>query len=109
MKSVKSTGSKGPRYKVIFDDRAEKEFVALSPGRRKALWDKLKLLETDPAPSEATQLRGYEPLRRIKAGDARAIFDEPDANDRIFILRVGVDHDIYGDLEQLLPNDNEKR
>lgn len=71
MKSVKGTGSKGPRYKVIFDERAEKEFAALSQGRKKALADKLRLLETDPAPAEAVELQGYSPLRRIKAGDAR--------------------------------------
>ena len=58
-------------YTVIFGEMAEKEFEALSPGRKKALFQKLKLLESDPAPAEAVMLRGYAPLRRIKAGDAR--------------------------------------
>ena len=89
-------------YRVIFRKSAEKEFDALTQGQKKALFDKLKLLEDDPAPSESAELKGYAPLRRIKAGDARAIFDEPDTKGRIFILRVGSDHDIYDDLDQFL-------
>lgn len=89
-------------YTVIFRESAEKEFDALSPGRKKALFQKLKLLEDDPAPAETVELQGYAPLRRIKAGDARAIYDEPDAKGRIFILRVGTDHDMYEDIEELL-------
>lgn len=85
-------------YRVIFRTSAEKEFAALTQGQKKALFAKLKLLETDPAPSESVQLKGYAPLRRIKAGDARAIYDEPDEKGRIFILRVGTDHDIYHDI-----------
>jgi mRNA interferase RelE/StbE len=107
---AKSTGSDELRYKVIFDQRAEKEFEALSQGQRKALFDKLKILETNPAPPGTVELKGYAPLRRIKAGDARAIYDEPDAKGRIFVLRIGTDHDIYENIEQLLyeENDNTK-
>ncbi len=89
-------------YTVIFSESAEKEFEALTPGRKKALFLKLKLLEDDPAPAETVELRGYAPLRRIKAGDARAIYDEPDAKGRIFVLRIGVDHDVYENIEELL-------
>ena len=85
-------------YRVIFRTSAEKEFAALTQGQKKALFAKLKLLETDPAPFESVELKGYAPLRRIKAGDARAIYDEPDEKGRIFILRVGTDHDIYDDI-----------
>jgi mRNA interferase RelE/StbE len=88
-------------YKVIFRKSAEKEFEALSQGRRKALFDKLKLLEDDPAPPGTIELEGYAPLRRIKAGDARAIYDAPDAEGRIFILRVGTDHGIYDAMDDL--------
>ena len=45
-------------YTVIFGEMAEKEFEALSPGRKKALFQKLKLLESDPAPAEAVMLPG---------------------------------------------------
>jgi mRNA-degrading endonuclease RelE of RelBE toxin-antitoxin system len=89
-------------YTVIFRKSAQKEFEALSQGQKKALFQKLKLLEEDAAPSETVQLADYAPLRRIKAGDARAIYDEPDARGRIFILRVGGDHSIYDDLGELV-------
>jgi mRNA-degrading endonuclease RelE of RelBE toxin-antitoxin system len=89
-------------YKVIFRESAEKEFDALSQGRRKALFEKLKLLEEDPAPAGTLELEGYAPLRRIKAGDARAISDAPDAQGRIFILRIGEDHRIYDAVDDLM-------
>jgi mRNA-degrading endonuclease RelE of RelBE toxin-antitoxin system len=89
-------------YKVIFRQSAAKEFDALSQGQKKALFEKLKLLESDPVPPESVELMGYAPLRRIKAGDARAIYDEPDTKRRIFILRVGSDHDVYNDVDDLL-------
>ena len=95
-------------YTVVFRESAEKEFDALSPGRRKALFQKLRLLEDNLAPPETVELRGYAPLRRIKAGDTRAIYDEPDARGKIFILRIGTDHDIYEDIEDLLDEKKNK-
>jgi mRNA-degrading endonuclease RelE of RelBE toxin-antitoxin system len=89
-------------YKVLFRESAAKELDSLSQGQRKALFDKLELLETDPKPPDSLELKAYAPLRRIKAGDARAIYDEPDARGRIFVLRVGTDHNIYDNLDELL-------
>jgi len=89
-------------YRVIFRKSAEKEFDALSQGQRKALFDKLKLLESNPAPVETVELKGYAPLRRIKAGNVRAIYDPPDERGRIFILRIGTDHDVYHDIDDLI-------
>jgi mRNA-degrading endonuclease RelE of RelBE toxin-antitoxin system len=89
-------------YKVIFRKTAEKEFDALSQGQKKALFEKLKLLQHDPAPPETIELKGYAPLRRIKAGNARAIYDAPDAMGRIFVLRVGASHGIYEAVGELL-------
>jgi mRNA interferase RelE/StbE len=91
-------------YKVIFRRSAEKEFNALTQGQRKALFERLKLLESDPAPPDTVELKGYAPLRRIKAADVRAIYDEPDAKQRIFILRIGTDHTVYDGVDDLLLN-----
>jgi mRNA interferase RelE/StbE len=107
-KLAKNAGSDELRYRVIFDERAEKEFEALTQGERKALFDKLKLLEKHPAPPGTVELKGYAPLRRIKAGDARAIYDEADANRRIFVLRVGTDHDVYENIEERLDNEDDE-
>jgi mRNA-degrading endonuclease RelE of RelBE toxin-antitoxin system len=97
------------RYKVIFDRNAEREFAALSEGQRKTIFEKLKALADNPAPMESVQLEGYSPLRRIKAGDVRAIFDQPDVRGRIFVLRFGTDHDVYEDLDELIERDAPKR
>jgi len=64
-------------------------------GQKKAIAEKIKALEVDPF-VEGKTLDRYPPLRRVKAGDARMIYDpEPDANGRLSILVFGTDHSIY--------------
>ena len=89
------------KYAVIFDSRAEKEFRALSAGQQKALVTKLRLLATEPCPSGSIELEGFAPLRRIKGGDARAVYGPPDRRGRIYIYSVGADHSICDDLDEL--------
>ena len=78
-----------------------KEFEKLTRGQRKAISEKLKPLEIDPF-AEGKTLERYAPLRRVKAGDVRVIYDpEPDSKGRLSIWRVGTDHIVYDDLEEL--------
>ncbi len=87
-------------YKFIFRHNAQKEFENLTQGQRKAISDKLRTLESHPH-AEGKTLKGCAPLRRVKAGDVRVIYDpEPDARGRLSIWRIGVDHSIYA-LEEL--------
>jgi mRNA-degrading endonuclease RelE of RelBE toxin-antitoxin system len=82
-------------YKFVFRRSAQKEFENLTQGQRKAISEKLKALESDPF-AEGKTLDGYAPLRRVKAGDVRVIYDpEPDVRGRLSIWRIGVDHSIY--------------
>ncbi len=81
---------------VRLRDDTVHEFKRLSRIQQKAIAAKLKSLENDPCPPDSKGLDGYAPLRRIKAGDVRAIYDPtPDARDRIFVWRFGTDHLIY--------------
>ena len=91
-------------YKVIFRESAEREFDALSDGERKAIAKELKKLTKTHKPRGSVELSGYAPLRRVKAGGVRAIYDEPDSRNRIFVLRIGTNHDVYSDLNSLLLN-----
>jgi len=87
-------------YKFVFRADAQKEFENLTQGQKKAISEKLKAFESDP-PAEGKTLEKYAPLRRVKAGGVRVIYDpEPDARGRLSIWRVGTDHSIY-DLDQL--------
>jgi mRNA-degrading endonuclease RelE of RelBE toxin-antitoxin system len=87
-------------YKFVFRASAQKEFERLSQGQRKAISEKLKALEADPF-AEGKTIEKYAPLRRVKAGDVRVIFDpEADAKGRLFIWRIGSDHSVY-DLDDL--------
>jgi mRNA-degrading endonuclease RelE of RelBE toxin-antitoxin system len=75
----------------------QRDFDRLSRVQQKAILEKLKSLESDPRPAGSKELEGFAPLRRIKAGDVRAIYDpEPDTRDRIWVWRIGTDHEIYG-------------
>ena len=69
-------------------------------GQKKAIAEKIKALEIDPF-AEGKTLDRYPPLHRVKAGDAKMIYDpEPDANGRLSILAFGTDHSIY-ELDEL--------
>jgi mRNA-degrading endonuclease RelE of RelBE toxin-antitoxin system len=75
-------------YKFVFRASALKEFEGLTQGQRKAISEKLKALEADPF-AEGKTLEKYAPLRRVKAGDVRVIFDpEADAKGRLIIWRL---------------------
>jgi mRNA-degrading endonuclease RelE of RelBE toxin-antitoxin system len=81
----------------------QRDFDRLSRIQQKAILEKLKSLESDPYPAGSKELEGFAPLRRIKAGDVRAIYDpEPDSWDRIWVWRIGTDHEIYELLGELL-------
>jgi mRNA-degrading endonuclease RelE of RelBE toxin-antitoxin system len=80
----------------------QRDFGRLSRVQQKAILKKLKSLESDPRPADSKELEGFAPLRRIKAGDVRAIYDpEPDARDRIWVWRIGTDHELYELLGEL--------
>jgi len=87
---------------VQFRGSAEREFDRLTRVQQKAIYNKIKSLESDACPSDSKGLEDYAPLRRIKAAHVRAIYDPepPDASGRIFIRRISVSHSIY-DFEEL--------
>jgi mRNA-degrading endonuclease RelE of RelBE toxin-antitoxin system len=89
-------------YAVIFEKNAQKEFEALSDGERKAIFKELKKLENTYEPKGYKELKGYSPLKRVKSSGVRAVYDEPNGRNRIFILRIGTNHSVYDDLRELL-------
>jgi mRNA-degrading endonuclease RelE of RelBE toxin-antitoxin system len=90
------------KYRGVFEAEAAQQFERLSQGQRKALSEQLTLLKNDATPQSSKDLEGYDPLRRIKAKDVRAIYQPPDSRNRILILAVGARRSIYDDLSDLL-------
>src|SRR5215470_13807032 len=87
-------------FRAVFRGDALKEFEHLTPGQRKAIAKQIDAIEADPFTEDSVELEGFAPLRRIKAGDARVIYDpEPDAQGRLSLLAFGTDHSIY-DLDE---------
>jgi mRNA-degrading endonuclease RelE of RelBE toxin-antitoxin system len=92
----------GEGYKLVFRESAQREFERLGTVEKRAIDRKFQILENDPCPAESKAIDKYAPLRRIKAGHVRVIYDpEPDSRNRLYILRVGIDHSIY-DLDDLV-------
>jgi mRNA-degrading endonuclease RelE of RelBE toxin-antitoxin system len=94
-----------PKYAVIFDRRAKKEFDQLEQGQRKALHEQLELLENDSSPRSSKELEGYAPYRRITAREVRAIYKPPDDRNRIRVLAIGERRTVYDDLAELIKAD----
>jgi mRNA-degrading endonuclease RelE of RelBE toxin-antitoxin system len=89
-------------HKIVWIKKAEKEFAALSQGQRKAISDEIDKLVAGPEPPGSDELEGYSPLRRLKAGMIRAIYDPQAGPKKIRILRIGHrKRGVYHDLQAL--------
>lgn len=82
-------------YQVVFRRSAEKTLGGIPHRERNRLLDKIELLESDPHPSGSRKLKGYDGLWRIRSGNYRAIYTEPDENGIIDIVKVGHRRVVY--------------
>lgn len=88
--------------KVVWIKQAENEFAALSQGQRKAIVKEIDQLYSDLKPAGSDELKGYAPLRRLKAGMIRAIYDPSTGPEKARILRIGHrKQGVYDKLEEL--------
>ena len=82
-------------YQVIFKPSAQKELARLAWRDREKILERLEVLVTDATPPAAVKLKGYDGLWRIRSGNFRAVYTEPDGNDVIRIVRVGHRRVVY--------------
>jgi mRNA-degrading endonuclease RelE of RelBE toxin-antitoxin system len=93
---------KNMAYKVVFRGNSSKEFESLTQGQKKAFAGIIRVFENNPSAEGSKTLVRYAPLRRVKTGNIRVIYDlEPDTEDRLSLSRIGADHSIYDDLADL--------
>ena len=87
-----------PRIELSRQAAAFLSALPAKPARQIA--EKLKLLAADPAALPSEGLRGYAPMRRLKAGEFRIIFVvEPDLV-QIRLIGKRNDDEIYKALER---------
>lgn len=82
-------------YKVVFRRSAEKALDGIPQRERNRLLDKIEMLEADPSPSGSRKLKGHDGLWRIRSGNYRAIYTEPDEDNIIDIVKVGHRRVVY--------------
>ncbi|WP_147112180.1 type II toxin-antitoxin system RelE/ParE family toxin [Tateyamaria sp. syn59] len=82
-------------YQVVFRRSAEKALNGIPERDRNRLLDKIEMLEADPYPSGSRKLRGYEGLWRIRSGNYRVVYTEPDNEGTIDVVKVGHRRVVY--------------
>lgn len=82
-------------YQVIFKPSAEKALARLPWRDRERLLERIEVLTIDATPPEAVKLKGHDGLWRIRSGNFRAVYTEPDDNNVIRVVRVGHRRVVY--------------
>jgi mRNA interferase RelE/StbE len=79
------------------------DFLQNIPAKQaRQIAEKLKLLANDPNSLPSEQLRGYAPMRRVKAGEFRIIYALEGDAVQIRLIGKRNDDDIYKALERAL-------
>lgn len=82
-------------YKIVFKSKALKQLEALPRKAQEALGEKIDELETSATPGGCEKLKGNLGLWRIRAGNYRAIYQAPDSDGVIRVLKVGHRGSVY--------------
>ena len=85
-------------YKVIFKQSAERSLARLPDRFRKRLLTKIEGLETNPRPVSARKLTAGDRLWRIRSGDYRAIYTEPEEG-VIYVVKIGRRSVVYRSIQ----------
>ena len=87
-----------PSYEIIFKPRAEKDLNELPQRDRKRIAEMIDGLEEDSHPPGSCKLKDSSDLFRLKKGDYRVIYQEPDSDGTIRILKIVHRKDAYKNL-----------
>lgn len=85
-------------YTVKFKRIAEKQFSALPMSAKKGLAQRIDALCDDPAPHNAEKLAGQNGLWRMRWGDYRIIYEKPNLDGEITVLKIGHRREVYRQL-----------
>ena len=82
-------------HEIIFKPKAEKAFGDLPKADQVRIAGKLDALEDNPFPQGAEKLSGADGLWRLRSGNYRVIYAEPDDEGIIRILRIAHRREVY--------------
>lgn len=86
------------KFEIFLRSAASKQFQALSEIDRRLVAKKIDNLADDPCPAGAKKLKGYEELWRIRSGNLRVVYQQPDEAGKIIILKIGQRGRVYRNL-----------
>jgi mRNA interferase RelE/StbE len=89
-------------YQIDLSRQAERFLRDLPTKQARQIAEKLLALRIDPLSQSSEQLRGYAPMRRLRAGEFRIIFAVCDAVIQVRLIGKRNDDDIYKMLERSL-------
>lgn len=83
-------------YKLLFTNRAHREFKKLDRDEQIQIFDAIEVLKQNPHPNNSKQLKGdLSDYRRLRTGDYRVIYQVKDNELEIVVVRLGNRRDIY--------------
>jgi mRNA interferase RelE/StbE len=80
----------GDRYRVVVNDKADKQFQKLDHSAQRRIMLALAKLEENPRPDGVKRLKGSADRWRIRLGDWRILYRIEDG--RLIILVIAIGH-----------------
>lgn len=82
-------------YTIIIENKAQKEFLKISPPINKAIRKAINNLENEPRPRGVKKLIGSKNGFRVRAGDYRILYTIDDHRHIITIYRIRYRKEVY--------------
>ena len=93
---------KPKQYSIDLSRQSERFLRELPVKQARQIAEKLRALVEDPAAVPSEQLRGYAPMRRLRAGEYRIIYAVEDEIVQVRLIGKRNDDEIYKILERNL-------
>lgn len=87
-------------WRIDLSRQAADTLLGLSAKHARQVAEKLKVLGTDPNSLPSQSLKGYAPMRRLKAGKYRIIYALADGAVQVRLIGKSNDDEIYKLLER---------
>jgi mRNA-degrading endonuclease RelE of RelBE toxin-antitoxin system len=75
-------------YQLELKQEAIADLRALPAKIQRQIPNKIDLLSANFKPPKSELIRGLDGIRRVRSGDYRIIYSEPDADDKIFVYSI---------------------
>ena len=82
-------------YTIIIENKAQKEFLKLSPPHNNSVKKAISILEKEPRPQGAKKLSGTKDGYRVRISDYRILYTIDDRRKIVTIYRIRHRREVY--------------